>query len=157
MDTEIQRTWDGQAISPEPPYGAMVVVIRRQPEVSVLLLHRAHHGLNYEGDWAWTPPSGARQPKEPIDAAASRELREEAGLILPAKPVPCGSEDWAVYLVEAGLQDRIQLIDPEHDRFIWLSPKDALARVAPDVVRDSLACVLTYIGIGRQGVHPETG
>ena len=147
MDDELQRTWDGEAISPEPPYGAMVVVIRRQPEVSVLLLHRAQDGPDYEGDWAWTPPSGARKPAEAIEDAAKRELQEEAGLATPVTPVPCGSGEWAVFTAEADSHDQIRLVDPEHDRFVWLTPKEALQRVAPHVVRESLACALGCVGV----------
>lgn len=146
MDDEMERTWDGQAISSDPPYGAMVVVFRRQPELEVLLLHRAHNGTDYEGDWAWTPPSGARQPREAIEAVARRELAEEAGLSLPVMRVPCGSEDWVVYVAQCLPRDWVRLVDPEHDRFQWLAPRDALKVVAPDVVRESLACALTHLG-----------
>ena len=32
-----------------------------------LLLHRvAPGGPDYEGEWAWTPPAGARQPREDL-------------------------------------------------------------------------------------------
>jgi len=52
-----------------------------------LPLHRAHRGAGYAGDWAWTPPSGARLPGEPVLAGALRELKEEAG-IASAELVP---------------------------------------------------------------------
>ncbi len=68
-------TWDGKPISPEPPFGASVVVYRRGAAgVEFLILHRAHSGPEFDGDWAWTPPSGARLPHEPILACAEREL-----------------------------------------------------------------------------------
>ncbi len=144
-EKSVRRTWDGQPISPVPPFGATVVVYRRTPELAILLLHRAHHGLGYEGDWAWTPPAGSRQPGESIAEAARRELHEEAGLCLPLTPLPCSTADWFVYLAEIGDRDTVTLIDPEHDRFIWLSAAKALARVAPDVVRKTLGCALSSI------------
>lgn len=139
-DETIRRTWDGQLLSSDPPYGASAVVFWRSPTL-ILLLHRAHHGP----DWAWTPPSGARQPGESMDAAAVRELREEAGLTRPIRAIRSGADDRASYLGEIGADDRVHLVDPEHDRVEWVSPNDALARIAPEVVRAPLACALAEI------------
>ncbi|MGH2371606.1 MAG: NUDIX domain-containing protein, partial [Chloroflexota bacterium] len=95
-------TWDGLPISDEVPHGATVVVFRRLTGgTEFLLLHRAHNGPAYEGDWAWTPPSGARFPGEPIAVCARRELREEAGLELDVVPADCGTPSWQVYVAEA--------------------------------------------------------
>lgn len=63
-------TWDGLPVAPEPPHGACVVVRRAAGEY--LVLHRAHLGRDFAGDWAWTPPAGSRQPGEPVLAAALR-------------------------------------------------------------------------------------
>lgn len=52
-------------------------------DLRLLLLHRKHNGSAYEGDWAWTTPSGARLPGELVHACAQRELAEETGLTLP--------------------------------------------------------------------------
>ena len=80
----LRTTWDGLPISEEPPFGATVVVYRHNgARLEILLLHRAHHGPDYVGDWAWTPPAGSRLPDEPIEACARRELLEETGLDLP--------------------------------------------------------------------------
>ena len=81
---DIQRfTWDGLPVAQDQPHGAAVVV-RRAGAVAggyeYLILHRAHHGRDHDGDWAWTPPSGSRQPGEPVLAAALRELAEETGV-----------------------------------------------------------------------------
>ena len=66
-------TWDGLPVSAEQPFGASVVVWRRNGESREwLLLHRHHHGRDYEGAWAWTPPSGARFPGEAVEDCAQR-------------------------------------------------------------------------------------
>ncbi len=133
-------TWDGLPVSDERPHGATVVVYRRVAgSLELLLLHRAHHGPDYEGDWAWTPPAGARFPGEPVDACARRELREEAGLDLDVQPIPCGTPDWQVYLAEAPPTVAVDVSnDPEHDRYEWLSPSDAVARCLPTRVAEAL-------------------
>jgi 8-oxo-dGTP pyrophosphatase MutT (NUDIX family) len=135
---DMATTWDGLPISAVPPFGAAVVVFRAGPGgLELLLLHRAHHGPDYAGDWAWTPPSGARLPDEPIDACARRELREETGLELPIVPTTCGTADWPVYLAEAPPAARV-VLDAEHDRFEWVPVEQAGLRCLPIQVGRSL-------------------
>ena len=82
--TATRTTWDGQPIADDPPHGVTIVVHRRGAVgYEVLVLHRARHGPDYVGDWAWTPPAGCRLPSEDVDVCARRELYEEAGLVLP--------------------------------------------------------------------------
>jgi 8-oxo-dGTP pyrophosphatase MutT (NUDIX family) len=97
-------------------------------------------GPEYEGDWAWTPPAGARQPGERPDAAASRELLEETSLALPITPIPgaAPSETVALYLAHAS-SDAAVALDEEHDRFEWLPLEVALTRCLPTVVAEGLA------------------
>jgi len=131
-------TWDGKPVSRENPRGVSIVVYRRAADgFQFLLLHRAHNGPDYEGDWAWTPPSGARLPGEPPAACAARELREETGLTHTPRPTNLGSSAWAVYLVELDADAPVTL-DAEHDRFEWVSLADALRRCRPPVVADAL-------------------
>lgn len=142
-------TWDGRPVSPEPPHGVSIVVYRRvgaEAGDEFLLLHRAHHGPDYEGDWAWTPPSGARLPDEALDACAARELREETGLSLALRPTDLGSPEWAVYLAEVEADVSITL-DAEHDRFEWVSFDEALRRCHPVVVADTLRRVGQHLDI----------
>jgi 8-oxo-dGTP pyrophosphatase MutT (NUDIX family) len=138
-------TWDGLPVSPEPPYGCAVIVYRQAAAGrEVLMLHRAHHGADYEGDWAWTPPSGSRLPGEAPEACAQRELREETGLSLPLHATTCGTPDWYAYWAEAPDEARI-ILDAEHDRYVWLAPHDAVHRCAPDAPRVALARVVALL------------
>jgi len=132
--------------------GAMVVVFRRTGcgDVQVLMLHRAGRGTAYEGDWAWTPPAGQREPGETAAACASRELLEETALDLVPRPTGCGTEAWPVYVAEAGSDAAVSLADePEHDRFEWLAPQEALARCRPELVRGALRAAVSVIEQGR--------
>lgn len=142
-------TWDGRPVSPEPPHGVSIVVYRRagaEDGYEFLLLHRAHCGPDYEGDWAWTPPSGARLPGEPLPACAARELHEETGLSLTPRPTDLGSPEWAIYLAEVDAGAAITL-DAEHDRFEWVSLDEALQRCRPAVVADALRRVGQHLAI----------
>lgn len=131
----------------DSPFGTTVVVYRRLPAAQVLLLHRAHEGPDYEGDWAWTPPAGARFPAEPPDDCAARELSEETGIeAQPTRLSDCGSTEWWVYALEVGGEVAVML-DEEHDRFEWLSPVQALARCRPAEVSDSLKRLCTCLGL----------
>ncbi len=130
----MRTTWDGMPIHPEKPHGATVVVYRRRRRgLEFLLLHRAHYGPDYEGDWAWTPPSGARQPGETIEACARRELEEETGLRLEPVLTAFGSEDWAVF--RSAMKGAAKVIlSAEHDRYAWLQAREAIARCKPELV-----------------------
>jgi 8-oxo-dGTP pyrophosphatase MutT (NUDIX family) len=138
--TTANVTWDGLPVSDEPPFGAAVVVWRRtvSGDLETLMLHRAHHGPDFAGDWAWTPPTGCRFPGEPIRECAERELYEEAGLRLPIDFINYGNENWHMYTAEATLTDTVTLIDKEHDRYEWLPVAMALKRCAPADVGDPL-------------------
>jgi aminoglycoside 6'-N-acetyltransferase len=132
----VKRTWDGLPVAQDHPQGAMVVVRRPRGETEYLMLHRAHRGPGYEGDWAWTPPSGARLPGEPVLAGAARELGEEAGITAARlRPVDL-SGPWAVFAADVPAATEVRL-DAEHDRFDWLPAALAELRCRPDVVRSS--------------------
>ncbi len=139
------RTWDGLPVAEEPPFGAMVVVFRRAGEdIERLVLHRRAAGPpEYDGDWAWTPPSGARHPGEAIDACANRELAEEAGLDLECLRVDDGLE-WAIYIAEAPGDAAITL-DAEHDASRWLPTHRALALCRPSAVTGHLRIALEAV------------
>jgi 8-oxo-dGTP pyrophosphatase MutT (NUDIX family) len=133
-----QATWDGQPISQEKPHGVTIVVYRwNSDSLEFLILHRAYAGSDYEGEWAWTPPSGARHPGEDVDACARRELFEETGLELSPNQTDCGTDDWWVYLAEATSNAHIHL-SMEHDRYEWVSVEKAVQKCTPAAVSQPL-------------------
>jgi len=140
------HTWDGLPVSDEKPYGASVVVWRRRGgRREWLILHRHHLGPAYEGDWAWTPPSGARLPGESVAACASREVAEETGLVaLELQSTDCGSDEWAVFAAEAAPDGEVRL-DAEHDRYRWVRLEEACNRCLPRVVGDGLRRVDAWL------------
>jgi len=143
----MERTWDGEPVSPDPPFGASVVVYRRRAgALEFLVLHRAH-GVAAEGDWAWTPPSGARYPGEAIGDCATRELAEESGLRLTLLPTDLGGPEWRVYAAEAPEGADVRLSE-EHDGFLWLPAPVAAARCLPTVVGASIAAVAAGLAGG---------
>jgi 8-oxo-dGTP pyrophosphatase MutT (NUDIX family) len=141
-----RRTWDDLPVSSEKPYGVTVVVRRG---VDVLLLHRAHEGPGYDGDWAWTPPSGARLPGESPEECARRELREEAGLDLALHRVPSANDDWTLWVADAPVDAEVTL-DDEHDAYRWLPPDEAAALCKPDQVAVGLLDAYAH-GLDRAG------
>ena len=107
------------------------------------MLHRAHHGLDDAGEWAWTPPAGARDPGENVLACARRELVEETGLDLVPRPVEV-ERDWALFVAEAPAPPGAEVtLDDEHDAYAWLSLDEACARCLPAVVADGLRVAAT--------------
>jgi 8-oxo-dGTP pyrophosphatase MutT (NUDIX family) len=139
----LRTTWDGEPVSPEPPYGATIVVASRGPDGwRYVLLHRAHQGPDFAGDWAWTPPAGSRKPGEDLAACAARELAEETGLAGQPRPVRTEDTDWALYTLEVPWGTALALDGTEHDKIEWVSRAEALRRIRPDLVADAftLAC-----------------
>jgi 8-oxo-dGTP pyrophosphatase MutT (NUDIX family) len=134
-----RRTWDGLPIAEEPPYACCVVVWRDGAhEREFLVLHRiAAGGPGFEGDWAWTPPSGARQPGEDPHQAAVRELHEETGLTIPVTLFD-GEQAEEVRVFHAQATPSAQVVlDHEHDRFEWVGLAAVVDRCLPaSVARD---------------------
>jgi 8-oxo-dGTP pyrophosphatase MutT (NUDIX family) len=105
-------------------------------------------GPDYDGDWAWTPPSGSRKPGEDVTACAGRELREEAGLDASPSPVIVSDADWAVFVLDLPWPAAITVDGLEHDRFEWVTQADAQRRLRPDVVAASFSAACDATGWG---------
>jgi 8-oxo-dGTP pyrophosphatase MutT (NUDIX family) len=142
----MSRTWDGKPIADDPPFGATVIVYRVLPSgTEFLLLHRAHAAPDHLGNWVWTPPAGARHPGESIEACAQRELREETGLTAPLRRLNNADGDWAIFLAQPTYAPEI-VLDDEHDRFEWVSLRDAMTRCRPEHAATGFAlarCVIS--------------
>lgn len=140
-EPESGRTWDGEPIASYEPVGSTVVVRRAAADAGWehLLLHRAHHGPDYEGDWAWTSPAGCRRPSEPVLAATRRELVEETGIAGSPWPVDLAGR-WAVWALTVPVETPV-VLDAEHDRFEWVRPEVAGERVRPARVAETIAKV----------------
>ncbi|MGH8876575.1 MAG: NUDIX domain-containing protein [Stackebrandtia sp.] len=134
-------TWDGTPIAAGAPRGSTIVARRRtQTGWQYPILHRAANGTGYEGHWAWTPPSGMRQPGEGAHTAALRELAEETGITgIDIHPVDLarGHALWTATLAD----HHTITLDHEHDRFEWLDAEAAAKRCRPGVVGDAITTV----------------
>lgn len=141
-------TWDGEPVSREPPHGATVVVASQAPDGwRCLLLHRAHHGPSWDGDWAWTPPTGSRKPGEEVTACAVRELREETGLGALPRPLVVNDVYWAIFALEVPWGTAIAVDGNEHDRFEWVTVADALRRCRPAALSKSFLMACEAMGL----------
>lgn len=168
-DADPERTWDGLDVAADNPRGTTIVVRRPAADgFEYLLLHRSERGVGHEGDWAWTAPAGARQPGEAVLLSARRELTEEAGLEgFPLWPVDL-SGTWAVFGCDVPAGTPVDLTDPEHDRYEWVSFDAARARVLPEWVAAGNFCeatrapspritfeTVTYAGLPAPGTPSE--
>ncbi|WP_324718218.1 NUDIX domain-containing protein [Carboxydochorda subterranea] len=122
----------------------MVVYRHGHEGLEVLVLHRAQHGPEYEGDWTWTPPAGCRLPGEALRRCALRELNEETGLHLSLEATPCGTAEWPVFVAKAPPRAQI-VLDAEHDRHEWRLPDDAVRRCSPERVSMALARAMAWL------------
>ena len=140
-------TWDGHPVSPEPPFGATVVVYRLvEGGAEFLVLHRPHAAREHDEDWVWTPPSGARYPGEEIAACAVRELAEETGLDLVPVPVRLGEAEWYLYAAQMAEPGPIRL-SAEHDEWRWVPLARALEMCRPEVVAEGIGAVAAALGL----------
>lgn len=129
----------------DEPFGAMVVVYRRSPDLDLLVLHRRNDDVGDWGDWAWTPPAGARFPAEPPDDCAARELHEEAGIeAKPQRMVGVGGPQWWMYALEAPSGVEV-ILDEEHDRYEWVPAAEAVRRCQPDLVSVDIAAAVAAL------------
>ena len=133
----MERTWDGLPIADDLPTGAVIAVFRRRGEhIEWLVLHRAHRGPDFDGDWAWGAPSGCRLPGEAVEDCARRELLEETGLDLNPAPL-LDDDEWPLFMVEAPPEADVGL-SPEHDAYRWVDLLTASDLIKPELVAQQL-------------------
>jgi 8-oxo-dGTP pyrophosphatase MutT (NUDIX family) len=126
--------------------GAGAVVWRRAVGgIEYLVLHRAHGGPAYAGDWAWTPPGGALDPGETHAECAARELREETGLEVALVRVEGCPNRFNAFVGEV-VGDHPVRLDDDHDRFEWLPCADAARRCLPPRVGETILAAARQIG-----------
>jgi 8-oxo-dGTP pyrophosphatase MutT (NUDIX family) len=155
----VETSWDGLPIARDKPFACVVIVWRDGLDRrEFLLLHRlAPGGAGYEGDWAWTPPAGARQPGEAPTDAARRELLEETGLALPLRPLPGAAVTDEVELYAAHAPASAQVVlDAEHDRFAWLPLDEAAGRCLPPLVAAGLRNAVALLASSPEPGTPPT-
>ncbi len=127
-EQQLQVPLDGLFLSPVPPWGASVLVIRGGDEV--LLLRRRDE---------WSPPGVTRLPDEPIVACGARALEEVAGLLLPIWPVGDVDPAWTVFVATATGSPFVRLGNG-YDAFAWVDIAEARSRCS-DLVSTSLGLV----------------
>lgn len=127
-EPQLEVPLDGLFLSPVPPWGASVLVIRNRTEV--LLLRR-------RGEWS--PPAVTRLPDEPIASCGARALDEIAGLTMPMWPMVDIDPAWAVFVATAS-ESPVVRPGNGYDAFEWVSIDDARDRCT-DLVSSSLDLV----------------
>ncbi|WP_116947226.1 NUDIX domain-containing protein [Jiangella endophytica] len=124
------------------PFVATIVVTSEGPKgPHVLLLHPADIET-LDGEWAWVPPGGVRQPGEKIADCAARELREETGIVAEPAPVRVDeSDEVGIYRLEVPWGTSVRL-SAEHTASEWVPVERVADRCKPadllDTVRTGL-------------------
>ncbi len=125
---QLEVPLEGLFLSPTPPWGASVLVMRDGSEL--LLVRRGH---------AWGPPAVTRLPDEPIATCAARALDEIVGLALPMWPVADVDPAWAIFLATTDDDSPVRLAGTS-DAYEWVSIDEAHKRCT-DLVSATLARV----------------
>ncbi len=130
-EPQLEVPLDGLFLSPTPPWGASVLVLRPCDTTSDVLL------LRRRGEWS--PPAVTRLPDEPIVECARRALDEIAGLALAVSPVTDVDPQWPVFLAHA-LGDVFVRPGNGYDAFEWVGLKEAQRRCS-ELVSQTLQLV----------------
>jgi hypothetical protein len=127
-EPQLQVPLDGLFLSPIPPWGASVLVVRDRRDV--LLVRRRSN---------WGPPAVTRLPDEPVAACAARALEEIVGFTLPLWPVADADPAWAVFVARANSDARVRLGNG-YDECEWV-PIERAGDRCTDLVSDTLHLV----------------
>lgn len=103
-------------------YGGIVI----REDGCILLREPRGHYYGY----VWTFPKGKPDPGEAPEDAATRELREETGVIariLERVPGVFSSDDSDTVFFLMGLEQETGELDPETERICWATPEEARA------------------------------
>ncbi len=125
---QLQVPMEGLFLSPTPPWGVSVLVLRNAAEV--LLLSKRDE---------WSPPAVTRLPDEPIASCAARALDELTGLAMPMWPVPGIDPAWTVFVATTNDQPIVRL-SAGYDGYEWVSLDEARRRCT-ELVGESLDLV----------------
>jgi ADP-ribose pyrophosphatase YjhB (NUDIX family) len=112
---QLQVPFDGLFLSPEPPWGASVLVLKNREEL--LLLKRRG---------AWGPPGVTRLPEEPVASCAARALEDLAGLRLPIWPIDVDPA-WTVFVANANNEPLVRT-DSLTTAYEWVPIDEARER-----------------------------
>jgi ADP-ribose pyrophosphatase YjhB (NUDIX family) len=112
---QLEVPLDGLFLSPEPPWGASVLVLKKGAEL--LLLRRRG---------AWGPPGVTRLPDEPIASCAARALEDLTGLRLPVEPLDTDPA-WTVFVATTD-SDPMVRTDRLTSAFEWVAIDEARER-----------------------------
>ena len=141
MSEAVSRTWDGLEIASRPPTGGTVCVRRTTPAAIVRCCFSiaATREPTTKGTGRGPARPGVVFPARSSTPAVLRELAEEAGLegYLPWAVDLSGR--WACFAVDVPYDVTVDLVDPEHDRYEWVSPSRAVTRMLPSIVGEQQA------------------
>ncbi len=130
-EQSLQVPLDGLFLSPIPPWGTSVLVLRPEgASHEVLLLRRGG---------VWSPPAVTRLPDEPVANCARRALDEIAGLHLPIWPIADADPQWTIFVATAR-EELFVRPGNGYDAYEWVGLAEAQTRCS-ELVSQTLQLV----------------
>jgi 8-oxo-dGTP pyrophosphatase MutT (NUDIX family) len=138
------------------PFNANVVVTSQSPTgLRVLLLHPSDIDT-YDGDWAWVPPGGCREPDEDIATCARRELEEETGIVAVPEVVVSEGVDIAIFSLDVPWGTPVRL-SSEHTDADWVAVEQLHQRCRPAAVLSTIRTATAAIRATVRPTDPDRG